>query len=116
MRLVNLTKQSLRLHDTSGAPVEIPPDARHVGLVSVGDHRTIDDGDGHTFSLTVQRVRGVKGMPEPEDGTLYIVPIEIAVALPPERDDVAYIAEDASVRMGDGEARRISHLRRLVPI
>lgn len=114
MRLINLTKQVLRLHDTTGEAVEIQPDPRHVGLVSVGDHRTVEDANGREFSLTIQRVRGVKGMPDPEDGTLFVVPVEIAIALQQDRDDVAYVAEDASVRMSDGRSRRISHLRRLV--
>lgn len=115
MQLVNLTKQTLRLHDTNGTAVDFPPDPRHVGLVSVGDHATVDTGDGHRFSLNVQHVRGVKGMPEPADDTLYVVPVEIAIALHGRRDDVVYLAEHADVRLGDGEARRISHLRRLVP-
>ena len=113
MRLINLTKQPVRLHDTQGDLIEIPPDPRHVGLVSVGEHRTISDDEGHEFSLTVQRVRDVKGMPEPEAGTLYLVPVEIAFALQPDREDVVYLTEDAHVRLSNGTARKISHLRRL---
>lgn len=113
MRLVNLTKQTVRLHDTEGVLVEIPPDPRHVGLVSVGEHRTISDENGHEFSLNVQRMRGVKGMPDPADGTLYLVPVEIALALQPTRTDVVYVGEDADIRMANGTTRRISHLRRL---
>ncbi len=116
MRLVNLTKRPLRLHDTDGNVVELAPDPRHVGLVSVGDHGTIDDADGHRFSLNVQRVRGVKGLPEPEKDTMYVVPIEVAMAIQHKREDVAYAAEDADVRLANGESRRISHLRRLVPV
>lgn len=113
MRIVNLTKQPLRLHDMRGEPVEIPPDPRHVGLVSVADHRTIADGHGREFSLSVQRVRGVKGMPQAEEDTIYVVPVEVAVALGQERDDIVYVGEEAGVRAGNGQALRITHLRRL---
>ncbi len=115
MPLVNLTKHPLRLHDTNGEPIEVPPDPRHVGLVSVGEHGTVDTDHGHQFSVNVQHVRAVKGMPDPAPATLYVVPIEIAMALQQEREDVVYLAEDADVRLGNGRARRISHLRRLIP-
>lgn len=113
--LINLTKRPIRLHDTEGRAVEIAPDPRHVGLTSIGEHETVDDGNGHRFSVNVQRVRGVKGMPDPEENTIYVVPVEIAMAMQARRSDVVYVAEDARVRVGDGPPRRISHLRRLIP-
>lgn len=113
MALVNLTKRPLALYDTDGAVVELPPDARHVGIVAVGEHRTVADGAGHTFSLNVQTVTEVKGMPEP-DGAVYIVPVEVAMALQATRDDVVFPAEEVQVRDADGQLRRITHLRRIV--
>ena len=112
--LVNLTKRPLLLYDTDGAVVELAPDPRHLGLVAIGEHRTVAGADGHTFSLNVQTVKEVKGLPEP-DGAVYIVPVEIAMALQATRDDVVFPAEEAQVRDAAGQLRRITHLRRIVP-
>ncbi len=112
MKLVNLTGRPFALYDADGEPVDLMPDPRYVGLVSIGDHQSIRDDDGRVFSLNVRRVREVKGLPDPEDGTLYVVPVEVAMALRDSREDVVYLAEDAEVRSSDGRTRRISHLRR----
>lgn len=114
MKIVNLTRRSIRLHDTSGKAVDLPADPRHVGLASVTDHQQLDDGNGHRFSVTVQRVREVKGMPEREDGTVFVVPVDVAMSLQGTRDDVVFISEDAEIPDG-AHPMRISHLRRLIP-
>lgn len=114
MKLVNLTKHRLMLYDTHGELVEVPPDPRHIGMAALGEHRTVEDGDGHTFSLNVRRVQEIKKMPEPEDGTLYIVPVEVAMALQAHREDIAFPAEDAQVRDAEGRLQRVTHLRRIV--
>jgi hypothetical protein len=113
MPLVNLTKRPLRLHATDGAVVELAPDARHVGLVATSEHRVVTGEGGHAFSLTVRRADGVKGLPDPAPDTVYVVPLEVAVAVP-ERADVAYPAETAAVRAPDGTTQQVTHLRRLV--
>lgn len=114
MRLVNLTKHPLWLHDTHGERIEIPPAAQHLGVVALGEHQTVEDEAGRTFSLNVRSVREIKGMPDPEAGTLYIVPVEVAMVLQERRDDVVFAAEDAEVRDPDGRLQRITHLRRVV--
>lgn len=114
MKLVNLTKRPIMLYDTSGTLVEVAPDARHLGVVAVGEHRAVEDGDGHAFSLNERRVTEVKGMPEPEDGTLYIVPVEVAMVLQAHRPDVAFPAEEAEVPDAEGRPRRVTHLRRVL--
>lgn len=114
MKIVNLTGSAFSLHDTRGELVTIDADPRYVGLVAVGDHQTIENEGGHAFSLNVRRVRGVKGMPDPVEDTIYVVPIEVAMALQDQRDDVFYLAEDAEVRTTNGCRHRISHLRRTV--
>jgi hypothetical protein len=114
MKLVNLTKHPLTLHDKQGALVEVPPDPRHIGVEALGDHRTARDADGHAFSLNVRRVTDIKKMPEPEDGTLYVVPPEVAMALQEEREDVAFPAQEAQVRDAGGRLRRVTHLRRVL--
>ncbi len=114
MKLINLTGTRFSLYDSQGELVDIEPDARYVGLMAVGDHQSFEDASGHTFSLNVRRIRGIKGMPAPEDGAIYVVPLEVAMALQEDRDDVFYLAEDADVRSADGTRHRISHLRRTV--
>lgn len=114
MRLVNLTKRPLTLYDTEGALVEIPPDPRHIGVASLGEHYTVENGAGHAFSLNVRRVSEIKKMPEPEEGTVYVVPVEVAMVLQEEREDVAFPAEAAQVRDGDGTLQRVTHLRRVL--
>lgn len=109
MKLINLTGRPFSLHDRNGVLVEFAADPRYVGLVAVGDHQAVEDDAGHTFSLTTRRIRGIKGMPEPDAGTIYVVPVEVAMALQEDRDDVAYLAEDS-----DGTRHTVSHLRRTV--
>jgi hypothetical protein len=114
MPVVNLTKQTLRLLAVGGDPTEIEPDARHVGLVSVGDLEHVED-DGRRFALSVRRVTGLKGMPEPEPGALFVVEPEVAMALAGTRDDVAFVADEADHPVLDGGTVRVSVLRRIVP-
>jgi hypothetical protein len=114
MKLVNLTKHALMLHDVHGKPVELPPDPRHIGVVSLGDHKTIEDGTGHAFSLTIRHVKEIKGMPEPEEGTLYIVPLDVAMVLQAVREDVVFAAEEAPVRDAAGRLRHVTHLQRII--
>lgn len=115
MKLVNLTKRPLTLYDTEGELVEVPPDPRHIGIAALGEHQTVEDEDGHAFSLNVRHVNDIKKMPEPQDDTLYIVPPEVAMVLQTRRADVAFPAEDTQLRDGEGRLRRITHLRRIVP-
>lgn len=114
MKLVNLTKHVIMLYDTAGNLVEVAPDARYLGVVAVGEHLAVEDGAGHTFSLNERRVTEVKGMPEPESDLLYVVPIEVAMALQEHRTDVAFPAEEAEVRDAKGRLRRVTHLRRVL--
>ncbi len=114
MKLINLTKHALNLHDTSGNAVEIPADARHLGVVALGDHRTVQNESGHAFSVNERHVTEIKGMPEPEDDTLLIVPVEVAMVLQQHRNDVVFAAEDEDVPGPDGRPQRITHLRRVV--
>ena len=114
MPVVNLTKRPLSLLDASGEPAEIPPDARHVGLVSVGEVEHVADGE-RRFALSVRRVTALKGMPPPEADTLYVVEPEVAMALAGSRDDVAFVAETADHPVPSGGTARASVLRRIVP-
>lgn len=114
MPVVNLTKRPLRLVDADGQPAEVPPDARHVGLVSVGDFEHVEDG-GRRFALSVRRVTALKGMPEPEPGVLYVVEPEVAMALAGGRNDVAFVAETSDHPAPSGGTARASVLRRIVP-
>lgn len=113
MPLVNLTKHPLALYDTNGALVEIPADARHLGVVALGDHGVVAS-DGRAFSVNTRTVTEVKGMPEPEAGTVFVVPVEVAMVLQADRADVVFPAEEATVATADGPSQRVTHLRRVV--
>lgn len=115
MPVVNLTKRPLHLVDADGQPAEVAPDARHVGLVSVGDVEHVEGGAGRRFALSVRRVTALKGMPEPEPGVLYVVEPEVAMALAGGRDDVAFVAETSDHPAPSGGTVRASVLRRIVP-
>lgn len=114
MKLVNLTKQPLVLHDTRGERVELAPDPRHLGVVALGEHRSVEDEDGHVLSVNVRHIREIKGMPDPDPESLYIVPVEVAMVLQAQRDDVLFPAEDAQVPGTSGRPQRVTHLRRVV--
>ena len=114
MPIVNLTRRPLALLDAAGEPAEVAPDARHVGLVSVGDVEHVESG-GRRFALSVRRVTDLKGMPEPEAGTLYVVEPEVAMALAGARADVAAVAETSDHPVPSGGTVRVSVLRRIVP-
>ncbi|MEM9665997.1 MAG: hypothetical protein AAF970_13740 [Bacteroidota bacterium] len=116
MPLVNLTKHPLRLLSLDGEPVEIAPDARHVGLVAMGDVEYIADVAGRRFAWSIRRVTGFKGLPEPEPGTRYVVPAEVAMALAGTRPDVAYVADTADHPLPAGGTVRVSVLRHLIPV
>src|SRR5690606_5718179 len=87
---------------------------RYVAITGIGDHRAVTDERGRAFSINERRVTGVKGMPDPQPGAIYVVPVEIAMALQEERPDVVYLAEDAEIRGEAGKMQRVSHLRRTV--
>jgi hypothetical protein len=114
MKLINLTKHTVMLYDTRGEAVEIMPDARHLGVVAIGEHRSVTDESGHSFSVNVRYIKEVKGLPEPEPDTMYIVPTEVAMALQERRDDLVFAAEDAQVRNNEGGLQRVTHLRRVI--
>ena len=113
-RVVNLTKQPLTVHDTEGRPFQLPPDPRHLGVVAGGDHRTVEVEEGRRLSVNVRAVQEIKGMPEPEAGTMYVVDVEVAMALQGRRTDVVFASEER-VPGPDGRARPVTHLRRIVP-
>jgi hypothetical protein len=112
--IVNLTKRTLTLLAADGEAVEVAPDARHVGLVSVGEVEQVGH-DGRRVALSVRRVTGLKGMPDPEPGALYVVEPEVAMGLAGSRDDVAFVAEASRQPVLSGGTVRVSVLRRIVP-
>jgi hypothetical protein len=115
MNLINLTRETIALQDRDGRVVEIPPDPRYVGSVSIGDHLYVEDEEGRAFPLNVQVVAEVKGMPEPREGTFYIVPVELAMALQDTRDDVAFAAEHTAPPHEPDGRPVATLLRRVVP-
>lgn len=114
MKLVNLTKDVCRLYTLEGELIEIQPEAKHIGIVGIGEHQKVSSEEGYEISLNVQYVSEIKGMPPPEEGVMYIVPPEIAIALLGARDDIVIVAENASLNSLKGEVQRTTHLRRII--
>lgn len=114
MKLINFTKDVLHVYDAQGSLVDLPPDPRHLGIVAVGEHHIVEDEAGRRFSLNVRRVTEIKGLPEPNGEAVYIVPIEVAMAVQAARADVVFPAEVTDVRDAAGAIQHITHLRRVV--
>lgn len=83
MRLKNLTPHSVTIVLPNGESTTLPPEG------TVPRRETITQNVGEINGIPVVRnVLGpVIGLPEPEEGIMYIVPFLVASALP-ERDDL----------------------------
>lgn len=83
MRFKNLTPHPVTIVVPGGECLTLPPE----GIVPRRETRTRDVGEIDGIPI-VQNVLGpVIGLPEPEEGVMYIVPFLVASALP-ERDDL----------------------------
>lgn len=77
MKLVNLTGQTLRLADGSGSVVStLPPDELSASVMVFED--TIAEVSG--FPIIQVTFRHLRGLPEPSEGCLYVVPMTVKEA------------------------------------
>lgn len=113
VEVINLTREPLELVDGAGRPITIPPDPRHLGIVSIGEHRAVRIAPDRALPLNVQFVSEVKGLPDPSGNTIFVVPVEIAMALQQRREDVYFLSEDA-VGTGTTGSHPVRRLRRIV--
>lgn len=88
--LVNLTAHQVVIQTATGVTVRIPPSGRLARCATHPD-RVLGTVfiDGHSVPLVVNDVTStVDGLPEPEDGVLFVVSRLVALAVPQRRDMV----------------------------
>lgn len=91
MRLINLTPHTITLVGTGGATETIQPSGPPARVTLASD---IPDGVVEVGSMDVPLVRTartseVTGLPEPQDGVLYVVSRQVVEAMP-ERKDLVF--------------------------
>ena len=110
MKIVNLTPHAINFQTDEGQ-VEIPPS----GIVARVEEKTevvgkVKIGDGHV--PVIRKSFGqVQNLPEPREGTIYIVSLIVAQALAGTRSDIYVIGE--SIRDKEGRvigARSLAQL------
>ena len=111
MKIINLTPHPVNLQTETGV-VEIPPS----GIVARVEEKTEEVGKvkvGNSGHVPVIRktLGQVENLPEPREGTIYIVSLIVAQALEGTRSDVYVIGE--SIRDKEGRvigARSLAQL------
>lgn len=74
MPIINLTKQTIRIADENDEVYRtFEPHKEGLEVRSKGHKATIED-----IPIEVTEVTGIKGLPEPQEGTYYIVPDTVA--------------------------------------
>jgi len=107
MRIVNLTPHSIIFVDDAGNAVLTVEPSGQVARCSVTREKI---GDINGIPVNKSRFGKVENLPEPEEGTIYIVSALTAQAVP-EREDV-FITDDA-VRDEQGRiigCRALAHI------
>lgn len=105
MPIVNLTKLTVRLADESGEVYEtFEPSGQTLEVKSTGEEVEVDG-----VPVDVTHVTGVDGLPEPEDGTFYIVPQPVAYTY--DRPDLVMPdTGPTAVREDDGSVYAVRRL------
>jgi len=112
MKIVNLTPHSIILYTDEGKKIEIPPSGTiarvHESTEIIGKIQVETDGNIPVIRKTLGQV---ENLPEPREGTIYIVSLIVAQALAGTRSDVYVIGE--SIRDKEGRvigARSLAQL------
>lgn len=105
MPIINLTNLTVRLADEQGEVyATFEPSEAPLRLQTTGDEEVVDG-----VPIDVTRVASVEGLPEPEEGTYYIVPQPVAHAY--NRPD--FVTPDtgpSALRNDDGTVRAVRRL------
>ena len=86
MNIVNLTKQPINIMGCEGTAV-IPPSGIVVHIQSDAVYTGEVDVDGTKVPVFKTTPVTVRGMPAPQEGTIYVVPFKVLRELP-ERSDL----------------------------
>lgn len=93
--LINLTPHRLDIVDADGNVVSVPPSGQVARVAQTREQRGTIDGLAVTYSTFGQ----VEGLPEPQDGVIYVVS-GLVLAAVPDRADV--FAPGEAVRDSEG--------------
>lgn len=105
MPIINLTKSTIRLVDKNGEVYKtFEPEGPRLTVHTKGEGIEIDG-----TPLEVTQVTSVEELPEPEDGTYYIVPQPVAMIL--DRSDL--VTPDTGPSALRDEDGRVHAVRRL---
>lgn len=107
MRIINLTPHSITFVDTTGNTILTVEPSGQVARCAVNREKV---GDINGIPVNKSRFGNVENLPEPQEGTIYIVSALTAQAVP-EREDV-FITDDA-VRDEQGRiigCRALAHI------
>ena len=105
MPIINLTKLTIRLADENDAIYQtFEPGEHPVEIRMRGEEREVDG-----IPIEITHVTGVEGVPEPEDGTYYIVPQPVAYTV--DRPDLVIPDTGPSaIREDDGTVFAVRRL------
>lgn len=105
MPIINLTEWTVRLADENGEVyTTFEPAERNLTVHTKGDEIEVDG-----TPLEVTQVTSIEGLPQPEDGTYYIVP-EPVVMLLNRSDLVAPDTGPSAIRNNDGSVHAVRRL------
>jgi len=83
MNIVNLTPHAVTLCNDAGEIIRVIEPTKPAARVS-STVRTVGEVDG--TPVTVTKFGAVEGLPEPQDGTVYIVSLLVQQAVPARKD------------------------------
>lgn len=105
MPIVNLTEFTVRLADENGEVYKtFEPDGRSLTVQTEGEEVEVGD-----TPLEITKVASVEGLPEPENGTFYIVPQPVAM-LVDRADLVTPDTGPSAIRGDDGTVQAVRRL------
>lgn len=97
--IVNLTPHAVTVNGEDGS-VTVPPSGTVARIETVMTPAETITVDGVAITVQAQRMGEVTGLPEPVDGTVYVVSLPVAAALGASRPDV--VAPGPLVRDAEG--------------
>ena len=110
MKVINATPHEINLANQEGEVVKTYSPS---GLVVRVETRSVvvDNLDG--FPVTASEFGEVKGLPDQEEGTVYIVSLLVANALKGKRNDIVSPLTDGSAIRKDGQVIAVKGFQRV---
>lgn len=102
VRFINLTPHPMTLVAPDGSQVVIPASGMVARVKAASTVVRTVSVDGIEFPINRTVFGSVEGLPEPEEGTIYIVSTLVLSALAGSRSDVVAPDSNSAVRDSDG--------------